>query len=150
MERKPLEGDMKGYIRVGKAILEVSILVMVLCIIFYVIHALSLAGIFDLEQQNIDLLIKLFIGACLCLIFGIYIFLYTKKYHYIITETKITIVSLFGEKVLPIEKGLTYSQKAINPSWHLITVHCNGKKIEIRTKTEREVLEFLAEYGTEE
>ena len=149
MEGKKLEGDMKGFVRVGKAILEVSVFVAVLCIFFYVIHALSVAGYLDLEQQDIELLIKLFIVACFFALFGLYTLLYCKKYHYTITETEITVVSLFGTKVLPIEKGLTYSQKPINPSWYLITVNCNNQKINIRTKTEKEVLEFLAEYGTE-
>ena len=149
MEGKKLEGDMKGFVRVGKTILEISILVIALGVIFCIIHALSIAGILDLEQQNIAELIKLLIVACFFAVFGLYILLYTKKYHYTITETEITVVSLFGTKVLPIEKGLTYSQKPINPSWHLITVNCNNQKINIRTKTEKEVLEFLAEYGTE-
>ena len=148
MEGKKLEGDMKGFVRVGKAILEISLFLVVLRAIFYIIEATGIAADLDFTK-NAELLNTIFVGACFFAVFGLYILLYTKKYHYTITETEITVVSLFGTKVLPIEKGLTYSQKPINPSWHLITINCNNQKINIRTKTEKEVLEFLAEYGTE-
>lgn len=148
MEGKKLEGDMKGFVRVGKAILEISLFLVVFLVIFYIIEVTGIAPDLDFTK-NAELLNKVFIGACFFTVIGLYILLYSKKYHYTITETEIAVVSLFGIKVLPIEKGLTYSQKPINPSWYLITVNCNNQKINIRTKTEKEVLEFLAEYGTE-
>lgn len=148
MEGKKLEGDMKGFVRVGKAILEISLFLVVFLVIFYIIEVTGIAPDLDFKK-NAELFNKVFIGACFFTVIGLYILLYSKKYHYTITETEITVVSLFGTKVLPLEKGLTYSKKPINPSWYLITVNCNNQKINIRTKTEKEVLEFLAEYGTE-
>ena len=149
MEKRQLEGDMKGFARVGKTMLEISLFLVVLRAIFYIIEVTGIAADLDFTK-NAELINRIFVGACFFAVFGLYILLYAKKYHYTITETEITVVSLFGTKVLPIEKGLTYSQKAINPSWHLITVKCNDKQIDIRTKTEKEVLSFLAEFGTEE
>lgn len=140
MEGKKLEGDMKGFCKLFQTIMEICIFFLVLFVVLLCVKMIDFKT--DPYPQAFAIL-------CFGFLFSLYSLLYSKKYHYTITETEITVVSLFGTKVLPIENGLTYSQKPINPSWHLITVNCNNQKINIRTKTEKEVLEFLAEYGTE-
>ena len=107
-------------------------------------HCVGMLNLFEGDYP------KLLVVLCIFLLYFLYNFLYVMKYRYVITETEIKVFSLFGNKVLPIEQGLTSSKKPLNRSWCLITVCSKNEKISIRTKTEKEVLDFLAQYGTEE
>ena len=141
MQQKRLEGDMKGFVSLMRNIIIFCAFFLVLSVILQLVKLINIV-----EEPYLQAFVALVIG----LLFSVYAFLYVKKYHYTITETEIVVVSLFGKKVLPIEPGLTYSQRQINPSWYLITVRCNGHNIAIRTKTEKEILSFLAKYGANE
>lgn len=141
MEQKQLEGNMKGFrafTAVGLAFFAFFVALLV------TMHCVGMLNLFEGDYP------KLLVVLCIFLLYFLYNFLYVMKYRYVITETEIKVFSLFGNKVLPIEQGLTYSKKPLNRSWCLITVCSKNEKISIRTKTEKEVLDFLAQYGTEE
>jgi hypothetical protein len=82
---------------------------------------------------------------------GLYGLIYSKKYHIVITEEKITLITLFRTKELPMHEITGYSYKRYRRSTlYIFTLRTQGRSMQLYTRYQEEFREILKMNGIAE
>jgi hypothetical protein len=118
--------------------------------VFCVIYPLAMLITKNSEFSNNDIIkavISFFVFGCI----GLYGLIYSKKYHIVITEEKITLITLFRTKELPMHEITGYSYKRYRRSTlYIFTLRTQGRSMQLYTRYQEEFREILKMNGIAE
>jgi hypothetical protein len=118
--------------------------------VFCVIYPLAMLITKNSEFSNNDIIkavISFFVFGCI----GLYGLIYSKKYHIVITEEKITLITLFRTKELPMHEITGYSYKRYRRNTlYIFTLRTQGRSMQLYTRYQEEFREILKMNGIAE